>query len=494
VSEQAERVVPAAAAPVPASAAGHARALGIIGLVLLAFAAFWQTTASLMESWEDTVGRTYTHGYLVVALALWMIWRERHRLAAVPARPFLPAFGVAVAGAVGWLIAFRAGFEILHQAALPALVATAVLTAFGWRVLRVLAFPLAWLYLAIPVWDALLPVLNTISVFAVRFLLRVADVPAYFVNNTFEIPGGTFAIADGCSGVHFFVVSLTVSLLYGEINRDTPRTRAKLVAFALLLAMATNWLRIFVIVVVGYVSEMQHPLITGEHYTFGWYMFAGMMLMYFLIVRRWPAQARVAPPAPATDGARLPRRGYLAAAVGLGLAPLALYADGNRADDAALGRTMVAPAAGPEPIEPTGWRPSFPGADREIHGIYAGGSPQVEIHIAGFAEQRQGKELMGHETSLLGDLKPTRGAGAAAAPWKELAALDAQGVRWLLWYSYRMDGRWYPSPLRLQVEYGIRSLTGAPAAAVVALRARCEPTHCESARNALAEIAGTTDL
>jgi hypothetical protein len=218
------------------------------------------------------------------------------------------------------------------------------------------------------------------------------------------------------------------------------------------------------------------------------------MLMYFVIVRRWPAQARVAPPAPATDGARLPRRGYLAAAVGLGLAPLALYADGNRADDAALGRTMVAPAAGPESIEPTGWRPSFPGADREIHGIYAGGSPQVEIHIAGFAEQRQGKELMGHETSLLGDLKPTRGAGAAAAPWKELAALDAQGVRWLLWYSYRMDGRWYPSPLRLQVEYGIRSLTGAPAAAVVALRARCEPTHCESARNALAEIAGTTDL
>ena len=87
MSEEAGRVVPAAAAPVRTRDTGRGRALGVIGLALLAFGAFWPTTLSLMDRWEDTVGRTYTHGYVVVVIALWLIWRERHRLAAVPAQP-----------------------------------------------------------------------------------------------------------------------------------------------------------------------------------------------------------------------------------------------------------------------------------------------------------------------------------------------------------------------------------------------------------------------
>ena len=46
------------------------RAFTVIALVLLTFGAFWPSTLSLMASWEDTVGRTYTHGYVVVVLAL----------------------------------------------------------------------------------------------------------------------------------------------------------------------------------------------------------------------------------------------------------------------------------------------------------------------------------------------------------------------------------------------------------------------------------------
>src|SRR5688572_5516195 len=318
----------------PADAAqrfASARALTVIALVLLTFGACWPSTLSLMASWEDTVGRTYTHGYVVVVLALWMIWRDRMSWATAPARPFLPAVALLFAGALGWLVAYRAGLQIVHQAALPAFAASAVLVMFGWRTLRALAFPLAWLYLAIPIWDAVRPLLNWISVMAVRLLLRIADIPAYFVNNTFEIPSGTFAIADGCSGLHFFVVALTISLLYGEINRDNLRTRVKLVLFALLLAMATNWLRIFIIVLAGHLTDMQHQLVVNEHYSFGWYMFAGMMVLYFLVVRRWPAASEtpIGPPTPTGDA--IPRHGAIAAAIGLAIAPAWLLVDGNRA-------------------------------------------------------------------------------------------------------------------------------------------------------------------
>jgi exosortase/archaeosortase family protein len=356
-------------------------------------------------------------------------------------------------------------------------------------VLRALAFPLAWLYLAIPVWDAILPLLNAISVFAVRFLLRVADVPAFFVNNRFEIPGGTFEIADGCSGVHFFLVALTVSLLYGEVNRDSTRTRVKLVVFALLLAMATNWIRIFIIVVAGYLTDMTHSLVVNEHYTFGWYMFAGMMVMYFLIVRRWLAPEARPIAAIDTGCSAIPRRGVAVAALGLALAPLTLLADSNQATPAQLQLAMRAGSGAINPAATPGWQPVFPNADATFTGV----SGDAEIFVAGFASQGQGKEVAGFSTSLLGEtLRRARSSrGDVPAPWSESAAVDENGRRWLLWSAYRMDDRWYRGALGLQLEYGIRSLAGAPAAAIVALRARCDSDDCAGARRALLQFTET---
>jgi exosortase A len=467
------------------------RAFTVIALVLLSFGACWPGTLSLMASWEDTVGRTYTHGYVVVVLALWMIWRDRMSWTTVPARPFLPAVALLFAGALGWLVAYRAGLQIVHQAALPAFAASAVLVMFGWRTLRALAFPLAWLYLAIPIWDAVRPLLNWISVMAVRLLLRIADIPAYFVNNTFEIPSGTFAIADGCSGLHFFVVALTISLLYGEINRDNLRTRVKLVLFALVLAMATNWLRIFIIVLAGHLTDMQHRLVVNEHYSFGWYMFAGMMTLYFLIVRRWPAAPTALPEATAPAGEMLPRRGALVAALGLAVTPAWLFLDANVADDAQLVRAMRADVALQQSDAASDWQPRFAGATRESRGVLHAVDTPVEVYVAGYLSQRQGEELIGFGNSLLGEqLLRAPSPAPAPAPWTELQAVGATD-HWVIWYAYRLDGRWYRSPLRLQLDYGIQSLSGAPAAAVIALRARCGAENCVAARESLKQIAET---
>ncbi len=479
------------ATAIPADNTTQRRAYAAIVTVLLTFAAFWPSTLSLMQKWEDTVGRTYTHGYVVVALGLWMIWRDRARWAAGAAQPFLPAIALLVVGALCWMIVYRAGLQIVHQAALPALAASALLAMFGWRMLRGLAFPLAWLYLAIPVWDAVLPLLNAISVGAVRLMLRIADIPAHFVNNMFELPLGTFAIADGCSGLHFFVVALTISLLYGEINRDGVGTRIKLVAFALLLAMATNWLRIFIIVLAGHLTDMQHSLVVNEHYSFGWYMFAGMMVLYFLVVRRWPAESAAAPELPAPTGPPIPRGGAIAAILGLAIVPAWILLDSNRASDAQLELAMRADAAFIESTAPDDWRPKFTGATRELHGSIRGADRPVEAYLVGYAAQRQGEEIVGFDNSLLGEgLRAARGSQVAPAPWKEVRATGPTD-EWVVWYSYRLDGRGYRSALQLQLDYGLRSLFGAPAAALIALRARCDAADCAAARETLKHIVET---
>ena len=51
-----------------------------------------------------------------------------------------------------------------------------------------------------------------------------------------HVPAGSLEIAGGCSGLHFFIVGVAIAALYGELNRDSLRTRVQLVALAALLA------------------------------------------------------------------------------------------------------------------------------------------------------------------------------------------------------------------------------------------------------------------
>jgi exosortase A len=475
------------------------RALGAMAVVVLGFVLFWPTTMSLVEQWEDTVRRTYTHGYLIVALTLWLLWRNRSSWAQVELRPSVLAFVAVVAASVVWLITYRAGVRIAHQALLPAMIFGAFTACYGFAAARRNLLPFGFIYFAVPLWDALNPLLQSASTFAVRMLLRTAGIPAYFSGNTFTLPAGSLEIAGGCSGLHFFIVGVAIAVLYGELNRDSMRTRLKLVALAALLAMLTNWIRIFIIAIAAHVSDMQHYLVREEHYSFGWIMFVGTMVIFFLIARRWPV-----PPEPMVDAnAPPPQTGAIAwngaamALASLLIAPTWLIADENVVAPEAMPEVMPVRVAGWSTESPTrgDWQPVFIGADLIQRAAFAKDSHAVEGFAALYADQHQGKELVGFNNSVLGESLNVqrRATSAGAGPWMAMEATDWRGERWLVWYAYRLDQQWYARTLPMQIQYGLRSLTSAPLSAVVAFRTRCAGEDCSAARETLREFTASTE-
>jgi exosortase A len=480
-----ERVAGGRAIAIPAQ---RWTAVAAIALVLLTFALLWPTTSSLMVRWEDTVRRTYTHGYLIVALSLWLLWRDRAMLP--PARTSFVGAGALIAGGVLWLIAWRAGLQIVHQALLPALAFFAVLTCCGWAAMRRMWFAIAYLYFAVPIWDAINPVLQWTSVFAVRQLLRLAGIPAFFADNTFQIPAGSFEIADGCSGLHFFVVAVAIAVLYGAINRDRWGARVNLVLFAAVLAMATNWLRIVIIVLAGHVTDMQHYLVSGEHYSFGWFMFAGAMLLFFLVVRRWPladeAAGQVHQDSQASRVAPIP--GFALAVSTMAAAPLWNAVDDNVASSADA-HSLPTSIAWQTSAVTSSWSPHYRGADVEQRSEYDSAGAMVEAYTATYLQQLQGKELVGHGNSMLSETMraTTRAKRAADSSWSELRAKGGAGDEWLLRFAYRIDDQWYASALRAQLSYGVRSLFAAPLSSIVVARSRCS-ADCSDAEAALTQF------
>jgi exosortase A len=465
------------------------RAAGSIAIVVLGLLLFWPTTASLIEHWEDTVRRTYTHGYLLVGIVLWLLWRNRLLWADVPLRPSLLAFAGVLGASVVWLISLRAAVQIVHQLLLPLIIFGAFVSCYGWKAGRRLSLTFALLYFAVPVWDVFTPLLQSASVMAVQFLLRVVSIPAYVSGNVFTLPAGALEVADGCAGLHFFVVGLTIAALYGEINHDSLATRLKLMALAVILAMVTNWVRIFIIAVVAQATDMQHYLVREEHYSFGWVLFAVTLVIFFLIVRRWPAAPE--PHAVATAGAPISWQGAALAAVGLLFAPLWQHVDDNIPTSAALAHVLPNDVAGWTVARDarSDWQPVFNGADVTERATFTSAGAVIETYAATYKEQHQGKELMGFGNSLEGESLRVRQRSSVEHPWLETEALDSGGASWLLWHSYRLDERWFDRPLSLQLQYGLAALVGAPVSSIIAFRTACNGTDCAAARATLQNFA-----
>lgn len=471
-------------------------------LLAITFALLWPTTASLIVAWEDESIASYTHGYLVLALSIWLLWRDRHRLQAIPARLMLSAAVPLAAVSVLWLVCVRAGIQTAHQFLLPIVVWLAICTVLGWRVAVASAFAVGYLYFAVPVWGAINGTLQDATVVAVDALLRATGVPAYVDGNFVHLAAGTFEIAGGCSGLHYFIVAFAISALYGEVHRDSLVARLRIVGLALVLALLTNWLRVYTIILAGYFTDMQHYLVRVDHVTYGWAVFAAMMVLFFVIVRRLPVSSAEGHQQPAAaEATALPAKWPLAVATALAaiavgplwsllapISPAALPRDGE-----------LLPSASPWSAASGGgrqsWQPVFSGADAEQRGYYQRGGMLIEGYAAAYASQTQRKELIGYTNSLVGDdasiVASTR--IEPRGPVNELVVQDAQREQFVLWYFYRIGSQRTVSGFVAQVAYGVRSLTGSPMSTVIALRAPCG-ADCDAARNELQGLIRAVDF
>ncbi len=77
-----------------------------------------------------------------------------------------------------------------------------------------------------------------------RRLIWISGLDAQVHGNFITIAWGTFEIAKGCSGLHFFEVGLAIAALWGELDEQTPAGRIKLMALMGAMAIVCNWIRV----------------------------------------------------------------------------------------------------------------------------------------------------------------------------------------------------------------------------------------------------------
>jgi exosortase len=202
--------------------------------------------AKLIHDWS--IDENYSHGFLVIPIALYLAWERRHRFAAVPTRPSILGL-VVTAAALTMLLAGVLGAEVFTtEVSMLAAIAGSILFLFGWSHLRVMLFPIAFLMLMVPLPAIIFNQITfPLQLLASRFgegALVLAGIPVLREGNVIQLANTSLAVAEACSGIRSLISLLTLGIVYGYFMDSRGWVRSAIAIATVPVAIVTNGIRV----------------------------------------------------------------------------------------------------------------------------------------------------------------------------------------------------------------------------------------------------------
>lgn len=273
--------------------------LGWFGLYSRTFVDLWQRWVR----WDSEMA----HGLPVMLIFVYLLWRDCTKTA-WNEKPFGRGFALVALAVCSlmWFLAALINIQIVEQVLLIPILASALASLYGWPAIWQRRFLLFLPIFAIPVWGSLNEGLLSLASLVVGESVRLMAMPALIQGNSIYLPYGHILIADGCSGIRYFVIALTLGYLIAYLNGYKEWRMLPMLLVAAFLGLLTNWVRIFMLIVIGHYTEMQSGLME-DHELFGWLLFAAFILpaVYFAPHASSSSSAEPALSAQSVPGARL---------------------------------------------------------------------------------------------------------------------------------------------------------------------------------------------
>jgi exosortase len=263
--------------------AASALALGIFGPILYYMVLHWSAV-------DD-----YSHGFLVVPLALYFAWERRHDLRRTTIRPSWWGVLPLALGSLALMIG-RLGVE------LTAMRVSFVLTLIGLQLLllgrevfRILMFPMLFLFFMVPLPQSFVNVVAfPLQLIAADFAvetLHLLHIPALREGNIIHLADTQLFVAEACAGLRSLMALGTLAVVFAYFFRKNPIERVIIVASAIPIAIFVNAFRV---ALTGFLahrmgSAAAHGLIhqTEGFVTFG-LAFGLLLVEAWLLSVFWP--------------------------------------------------------------------------------------------------------------------------------------------------------------------------------------------------------------
>lgn len=446
------------------------------GIIFLLFAitltAYHSTVSDLLSLWLNSSNVTYTHGSLLVVVSVFLFYRRwkqiRDELIITPEKAGLVLL---LACSLFWFLAGLGNIAIVQQVMLIAILCLILWAILGLENMRRLMFPILLIICAIPVWEVINEGwLQKITATVVAEIMELVGYSVYLEGALIHLSAGTFKVAQNCSGMRQLVAAITIGFIYAYINDIKNYWAVVLVFLLALMSFFVNTLRIFIVVLAGQLTDMEHYFVREDHVTLGWILFAIAILIFIRSVDKYHVYFRQNKSKPVkikleqkTDSQIVPAIILTLLAVISGPVLAVLYGGSNANICTSLD---IIP-------KPNGWKiqmdkypaytPAFIPADKEASSIFTNQTGSIVYSYVGyFASQHQERELIsslnkvadGDEWFQVSSSKLTAVINDEVTAVQENMIRSKRGNERLVWYWYYMSDKRTARPIVAKL-YGI---------------------------------------
>lgn len=263
----------------------HLSGLAILWIWILGN--YHETAESMVGTWARS--ETFAHGFLVFPIVMWLIWRKRQSLFAMP--PAFSWLGVAfmALSVLLWMVGDAVNANVIRDFALIFMLNAGAWALLGFSVVRIIAFPLFFMLFAVPFGEFLIPVFMKWTADFTVIALRITGIPVHQEGMRFIIPSGSWSVIEACSGVRYLISSLSIGSLFAYLSFNSWWRRSLFILFSLLVPIVANWFRAYFIVLLGHLSS--NRLAAGvDHIIYGWVFFGVVITILFFCGAKWSEQ------------------------------------------------------------------------------------------------------------------------------------------------------------------------------------------------------------
>lgn len=223
-----------------------------VGLLVLYVPTFYNLATWLWQQ-ED-----HAHGPIVLAIIVWLIWKERAALFN-PSNDRAPTAGFAllVFGLLIYTIGRAFGITVFEVGALAPILAGVLLAMRGWAILRAFWFPILFVVFVVPLpgvfVDALTgPLKQSVSEITVK-ILSLAGYPIAREGVIITIGQYQLLVADACSGMNSMFSLAALGLLFMYMTaRASLLHNAIMLSSILPIAFTANIVRVLALILITY--------------------------------------------------------------------------------------------------------------------------------------------------------------------------------------------------------------------------------------------------
>ncbi|MBM3747339.1 MAG: exosortase [Acidobacteria bacterium] len=246
----------------------------LVWFALLLTACHLPVLVRLVRQWsrDEDMG----HGFFVPLVVAYIIWQKREQWLALTPAPSWWGLAVVIGAALQSYLANLGAELFLARTAFVISLIGMVLFLGGWAYLRVLAFPLALLFLMVPIpaiiYNQITLPLQFLASQLAAAALSLMGIPVLREGNILELPSQSLSVVEACSGIRSLLSLTFLALVYGFLfEPQRIGMRITLLLATVPIAIAANASRV---TITGLLSEYKSEWAEGFfHLAEGWVIF-----------------------------------------------------------------------------------------------------------------------------------------------------------------------------------------------------------------------------